>query len=126
MIAFAIAARRSPCSTLFSTHYAKDGMQLVEVKTLDSSAGYAPSDATRAFWERRGFVQIDKIDWPHVPPTWTTRRGFAPSLFETLAFSTRPTLNISPVDKTMRLVFGPPPVVDYLRLRAESGLTHNQ
>lgn len=39
-----------------------DGVQLVEVKTLDSSAGYAPYDATRAFWERRGFVQIDTID----------------------------------------------------------------
>lgn len=39
-----------------------DGVQLVEVKTLDSSAGYAPYDSTRAFWERRGFVQIDTID----------------------------------------------------------------
>jgi hypothetical protein len=39
-----------------------DGMQLVEVKTLGSSAGYAPYDATRAFWEHRGFVQIDTID----------------------------------------------------------------
>jgi hypothetical protein len=39
-----------------------DGVQLVEVKTLDSSAGHALYDATRAFWERRGFVQIDTID----------------------------------------------------------------
>jgi len=44
------------------------GVQLVEVKTLDASAGYAPYIATRAFWERHGFVQVDTIDplpsWP--------------------------------------------------------------
>ena len=34
----------------------------VEVKTLDASAGYEPYVATRAFWERRGFVQVDRID----------------------------------------------------------------
>lgn len=33
------------------------GVQLVEVKTLDASAGYEPYVATRSFWERRGFVQ---------------------------------------------------------------------
>jgi GNAT superfamily N-acetyltransferase len=38
------------------------GVQLVEVKTLDASAGYEPYVATRSFWERRGFVQIDCID----------------------------------------------------------------
>jgi GNAT superfamily N-acetyltransferase len=38
------------------------GRQLVEVKTLDASAGYAPYEATRAFWLARGFVQIDAID----------------------------------------------------------------
>jgi GNAT superfamily N-acetyltransferase len=45
-----------------------DGVQLVEVKTLDPSADYAPYDATRAFWLARGFVQLDTIDplpdWP--------------------------------------------------------------
>jgi GNAT superfamily N-acetyltransferase len=39
-----------------------EGVVLVEVKTLDASAGYEPYVATRAFWERRGFVQIDCID----------------------------------------------------------------
>ena len=38
------------------------GILLVEVKTLDRSAGYPPYEATRAFWERRGFVQVDTID----------------------------------------------------------------
>ena len=45
-----------------------DGVQIVEVKTLDASADYAPYDATRAFWLARGFVQLDTIDplpgWP--------------------------------------------------------------
>lgn len=39
-----------------------EGVVLVEVKTLDASAKYPPYVATRAFWERRGFVQIDCID----------------------------------------------------------------
>lgn len=39
-----------------------DGVKLVEAKTLDSSAGYAPYVATRAFWEGHGFVQVDAID----------------------------------------------------------------
>ncbi|MGH3159899.1 MAG: GNAT family N-acetyltransferase [Streptosporangiaceae bacterium] len=47
---------------------AADGVSVVEVKTLDRSAGYEPYRATRAFWERRGFVQVDTIDplpdWP--------------------------------------------------------------
>ncbi|MBA2625473.1 MAG: GNAT family N-acetyltransferase [Acidimicrobiia bacterium] len=38
------------------------GTALVEVKTLDASAGYEPYVATRAFWERHGFRQIDRID----------------------------------------------------------------
>ena len=38
------------------------GVSMVEVKRLDASAGYEPYVATRAFWERRGFVQIDCID----------------------------------------------------------------
>jgi ribosomal protein S18 acetylase RimI-like enzyme len=41
---------------------ARERVSVVEVKTLDSSAGYEPYVATRAFWERRGFVQIDCID----------------------------------------------------------------
>jgi ribosomal protein S18 acetylase RimI-like enzyme len=41
---------------------ARVGVAIVEVKTLDASAGYEPYVATRAFWERRGFVQIDCID----------------------------------------------------------------
>lgn len=39
-----------------------DGVRVVEVKTLDASASYEPYRATRAFWERMGFVQIDTID----------------------------------------------------------------
>lgn len=41
---------------------AEDGLRLVEAKTLDGSVDYAPYDATRAFWQRSGFVQIDTID----------------------------------------------------------------
>ena len=41
---------------------AADGVSMIEVKTLDASAGYAPYVATRAFWERCGFIQIDCID----------------------------------------------------------------
>jgi hypothetical protein len=33
-----------------------------ELKTLDSSVDYEPYQATRAFWERMGFIQIDTID----------------------------------------------------------------
>jgi GNAT superfamily N-acetyltransferase len=39
-----------------------EGVMLVEAKTLDASAGYEPYVATRAFWQRRGFVQVDCID----------------------------------------------------------------
>jgi ribosomal protein S18 acetylase RimI-like enzyme len=46
---------------------AEAGVAIVEVKTLDASAGYEPYVATRAFWERCGFRQIDCID-PH--PGW--------------------------------------------------------
>jgi GNAT superfamily N-acetyltransferase len=38
------------------------GVVVVEVKTLDATAGYGPYAATREFWRRRGFVQIDCID----------------------------------------------------------------
>ncbi len=47
---------------------AADGVSLVEVKTLDQSAGYEPYENTRAFWQQRGFHHIDTIDpmpgWP--------------------------------------------------------------
>src|SRR5690348_7047204 len=39
-----------------------EGVQIVEVKTLDPSADYPPYDATRAFWLARGFIQLDTID----------------------------------------------------------------
>jgi ribosomal protein S18 acetylase RimI-like enzyme len=39
-----------------------DGVRLVEAKTLDGSANYAPYVATRSFWERHGFVHVDTID----------------------------------------------------------------
>jgi GNAT superfamily N-acetyltransferase len=38
------------------------GVRLVEVKTLDASAGYEPYDATHAFWQSCGFILIDTID----------------------------------------------------------------
>jgi GNAT superfamily N-acetyltransferase len=41
---------------------ATSGTSVVEAKTLDASSGYEPYEATRAFWERNGFVQIDTID----------------------------------------------------------------
>jgi GNAT superfamily N-acetyltransferase len=41
---------------------AAGGVRLVEVRTLDASAGYEPYEATRGFWEGRGFVQVDSID----------------------------------------------------------------
>jgi GNAT superfamily N-acetyltransferase len=44
------------------------GVSVVEAKTLDRSSGYRPYEATRAFWERNGFVHVDTIDplpgWP--------------------------------------------------------------
>jgi ribosomal protein S18 acetylase RimI-like enzyme len=39
-----------------------EGVLMVVVKTLDASADYEPYVATRAFWERCGFVQVDCID----------------------------------------------------------------
>jgi GNAT superfamily N-acetyltransferase len=41
---------------------ASNGTKVVLVKTLDAHSGYAPYEATRAFWERCGFVQVDTID----------------------------------------------------------------
>jgi hypothetical protein len=34
----------------------------VLTKTLDRSSGYGPYEATRAFWERNGFIQVNTID----------------------------------------------------------------
>ena len=39
-----------------------EGVHVLEVKTLDASMPYEPYDATRAFWERSDFVQVDCID----------------------------------------------------------------
>jgi GNAT superfamily N-acetyltransferase len=41
---------------------ASAGISVVAAKTLDASSGYRPYEATRAFWERNGFVHIDTID----------------------------------------------------------------
>jgi len=81
---FAIAARKSPGGaeilwiavdaarrghghgTRLLGHVLDDlaaaGVSVVEAKTLDGSSGYQPYEATRAFWERNGFVQVDTID----------------------------------------------------------------
>ena len=39
-----------------------DGISVVEAKTLDRSSGYRPYEATRAFWDRNGFIHVDTID----------------------------------------------------------------
>jgi ribosomal protein S18 acetylase RimI-like enzyme len=50
-------------------HLAAAGISVVEAKTLDESSGYRPYEATRAFWERNGFIHIDTIDpLPEWPP----------------------------------------------------------
>jgi GNAT superfamily N-acetyltransferase len=41
---------------------AATGVSVAEAKTLDRSSGYRPYEATWAFWERNGFIQIDTID----------------------------------------------------------------
>jgi ribosomal protein S18 acetylase RimI-like enzyme len=43
-------------------HLATAGISVVEAKTLDRSSGYYPYEATRAFWEYNGFIQVDTID----------------------------------------------------------------
>ena len=47
---------------LVSTLLDETDLPVIEVKTLDASAGYEPYVATRAFWSAMGFVQIDCID----------------------------------------------------------------
>ncbi|MGH9171580.1 MAG: GNAT family N-acetyltransferase [Acidimicrobiales bacterium] len=60
------ARRRRGVGTLLLEHVlgvlAAGGVSLVEAKTLDASAGYEPYEATRGFWEARGFVMVDTID----------------------------------------------------------------
>src|ERR1700748_216392 len=43
-------------------HLGADGISGVGATTLDRSSAYRPYEATRAFWERTGFVQVDTID----------------------------------------------------------------
>ena len=62
----------------------EEGVAVVEVKTLDASSGYEPYVATRAFWERRGFHQIDCID---PLPGWQPGN---PSAIYVVALSSRP------------------------------------
>jgi ribosomal protein S18 acetylase RimI-like enzyme len=90
VMGFAVAARKSPGGaeilwiavdaarrslghgTRLLGHVLDDlataGISVVEAKTLDRSSGYRPYEATRAFWERNGFVQVDMINplpgWP--------------------------------------------------------------
>lgn len=65
------------------TELAAEGIRLLEVKTLDRGAGYQPYVATAAFWERRGFVQIDTIDplpgWQAGNPAAIYVAGLAPT-----------------------------------------------
>ncbi|TNC24333.1 GNAT family N-acetyltransferase [Amycolatopsis alkalitolerans] len=71
-MAVTASRRGGGVGTLLLEHVFRDlaesGVQVVEVKTQDASAGYEPYVATRAFWERRGFVHLDTIDplpgWP--------------------------------------------------------------
>jgi GNAT superfamily N-acetyltransferase len=72
-IAVEPARRNTGCGTQLLNHVLGvlrgQGTVLVAVKTLDRSADYAPYEATNAFYERRGFVQIDCIDeFPDWPP----------------------------------------------------------
>lgn len=72
-IAVEPSRRDAGCGTLLLNHVLgvlrDEGVALVEVKTLDRSADYAPYEATNAFYARNGFVQIDCIDeFPDWPP----------------------------------------------------------
>jgi ribosomal protein S18 acetylase RimI-like enzyme len=68
-ITFAAVAperRNTGLGTTVVTHsldaLAADGVAVVEVKTLDETAGYEPYVATHKFWEKLGFRQVDRID----------------------------------------------------------------
>jgi GNAT superfamily N-acetyltransferase len=48
------------------------GIRVVEAKTPVPRSPSSPHEATRAFWERRGFVHVDTVDpspgrWPRAP-----------------------------------------------------------
>ena len=55
-------SRRGAGPRSSADHLAASGISVVEAKTLDSSSGYRPYEATRAFWERNGFIHVDTID----------------------------------------------------------------
>ena len=65
-IAVDAASRGRGHGTLLLSHVldslASAGISVVAAKTLDAPSAYRPYEATRAFWERNGFVQIDTID----------------------------------------------------------------
>jgi ribosomal protein S18 acetylase RimI-like enzyme len=64
-------------------HLAGTGISVVEVKTLDRSAGYPPYEATRAFYEGNGFVHVDTVDplpgWPPGNPAAIYVAAFRPT-----------------------------------------------
>jgi ribosomal protein S18 acetylase RimI-like enzyme len=66
------------------------GVSVVEVKTLDKSSDYTPYEATRGFWEARGFVHVDTID---PLPGW--QEGNPAAVYIAALRSTRPTPNLS-------------------------------
>jgi ribosomal protein S18 acetylase RimI-like enzyme len=65
------------------TQLAGEGVQVIEVKTLDGSANYQPYAAANAFYERHGFIQIDTIDplpgWPPGNPAAIYIAALSPS-----------------------------------------------
>jgi GNAT superfamily N-acetyltransferase len=44
------------------TELSRDGVRVVEAKTLAPTSDYAPYVATRAFWQRMGFIHLDTVD----------------------------------------------------------------
>jgi GNAT superfamily N-acetyltransferase len=65
-MAVASTRRGAGAGTILLNHLIEElqaeGVTVVEVKTLDPSVDYKPYEATRGFWEARGFVQVDTID----------------------------------------------------------------
>jgi GNAT superfamily N-acetyltransferase len=76
---------------------AAQGVTLVEAKTLDASAAYQPYLATRAFWERHGFVQVDTID---PLPGW--RRGNPAAIYVCAVRPTRADVDRLPETRLAR------------------------
>ena len=64
----AAAGTEPGCSATSWTTWPPRESVWLEAKTLDRSSGYRPYEATRAFWERNGFIHVDTIDplpgWP--------------------------------------------------------------